>query len=58
MHDRGQVRSGIVTLTRDGIPAAELAAHIKAAGVNVSLSTPDYSRRDFDVARPRRDSCA
>jgi selenocysteine lyase/cysteine desulfurase len=49
VHDRGRIRSGIVTLTRDGIPAAELVAHIKASGVNVSLSTPDYSRRDFDT---------
>ena len=49
MHDRGRVRSGIVTLTRDGIPAAVLAAQIKASGVNVSLSTPDYARRDFDT---------
>jgi cysteine desulfurase/selenocysteine lyase len=31
------------------VPAAELAAHIKASGINVSLSTPDYSRHDFDA---------
>jgi selenocysteine lyase/cysteine desulfurase len=49
VHDRGAIRSGIVTLTRDGIPAAALAAHIKASGVNVSLSTPDYARRDFEA---------
>lgn len=49
VHDRGRVRSGIVTLTRDGTPAAVLAAQIKASGVNVSLSTPDYARRDFDT---------
>jgi cysteine desulfurase / selenocysteine lyase len=49
VHDRGRVRSGIVTLTRDGIPAAALAAQVKASGVNVSLSTPDYARHDFDT---------
>jgi selenocysteine lyase/cysteine desulfurase len=49
VHDRGRVRSGIVTLTRDGSTAAALAAHVKASGVNVSLSTPDYARRDFDT---------
>ena len=49
VHDRGRQRSGIVTLTRDGIPAHSLVTHIKAAGINVSLSTPDYSRRDFDA---------
>jgi cysteine desulfurase / selenocysteine lyase len=48
VHDRGLRRSGIVTLTRDGTTAADLAAHIKASGVNVSLSTPDYSRLDFE----------
>lgn len=41
-------RSGIVTLTRQGIAATDLVVQIKAAGVNVSLSTPDYSRIDFD----------
>ena len=46
--DRGAHPSGIVTITHSGIPAPELAARIKSAGVNVSLSTPDYSRIDFD----------
>ena len=43
-------RSGIVTITHDHMPAAELAPAIKARGVNVSLSTPDYSRDAFDTA--------
>ena len=49
VHDRGRIRSGIVTLTKAGTTAEALAAHIKATGVNVSLSTPDYSRIDFDA---------
>ena len=49
VHDRGAHRSGIVTFTRDGITAPALAGAVKTAGVNVSLSTPDYSRRDFDA---------
>jgi selenocysteine lyase/cysteine desulfurase len=48
VHDRGTHRSGIVTLTKIGVPAAEIVSSLKAAGVNVSLSTPDYSRIDFD----------
>jgi selenocysteine lyase/cysteine desulfurase len=48
INDRGIHRSGIVTFTRDGHSAADLVTHIKAAGINVSLSTPDYSRRDFE----------
>jgi cysteine desulfurase/selenocysteine lyase len=49
VHDRGRIRSGIVTLTKAGMSAEALATHIKATGVNVSLSTPDYSRIDFDA---------
>jgi selenocysteine lyase/cysteine desulfurase len=49
VHDRGHVRSGIVTMTKAGITAEALAAHVKGSGVNVSLSTPDYARRDFDA---------
>jgi cysteine desulfurase/selenocysteine lyase len=49
IRDRGVRRSGIVTITHDRIPAPELAQRIKAAGINVSLSTPDYSRIDFDA---------
>lgn len=51
VRDRGatpQQRSGIVTLTHSGIAAPELVGQIKAGRVNVSLSTPDYSRVDFD----------
>ena len=49
VHDRGLRQSGIVTFTRDGVAPAGLAAGVRAAGVNVSLSTPEYSRRDFDL---------
>ena len=48
VRDRGAYPSGIVTITHSAIAAPELAARIKSAGVNVSLSTPDYSRIDFD----------
>jgi len=45
--DRGAVRSGIVTFAHDDVEADALVAAIRAAGVNVSLSTPDYAVRDF-----------
>jgi selenocysteine lyase/cysteine desulfurase len=48
VRDRGLAKSGIVTFTHERIPAHELVPAIKAAGINVSLSTPDYSRIDFD----------
>lgn len=47
--DRGAHPGGIVTITHSAIAAPDLAARIKAGGVNVSLSTPDYSRIDFDA---------
>ena len=49
VRDRGVARSGIVTFTHDGVLAPELVRQITAAGINVSLSTPDYARRDFDA---------
>lgn len=48
VRDRGQWRSGIVTCTHEGLKAADLVTAIKAAGINVSLSTPDYARHDFE----------
>lgn len=46
--DRGTVRSGIVTFKVDGRPAADVVSALRAQRINVSLSTPDYSRHDFD----------
>jgi cysteine desulfurase/selenocysteine lyase len=49
IRDRGVHRSGIVTFTIDGLLAEELVPMIKAQGINVSLSTADYARVDFDA---------
>jgi selenocysteine lyase/cysteine desulfurase len=52
VRDRGgdpSVRSGIVTFTVDDVPAADVVGRIRAAGINVSLSTPDYARVDFET---------
>lgn len=46
VRDRGTHRSGIVTISATD-PAAIVNA-LRARGINTSLSTPDYSRRDFD----------
>jgi cysteine desulfurase/selenocysteine lyase len=51
VRDRGQVRTGIVTFTVDKLPAAAVVIAIRNAGINVSLSTPDYSLRDFRAQR-------
>ena len=47
VRDRGPHRGAIVTFTVDDVPAADVAAALKAAGVNVSVSTPEYALRDF-----------
>jgi cysteine desulfurase/selenocysteine lyase len=49
IRDRGVNRSGIVTFTHESVPAEELVPLIKAQGINVSLSTADYARVDFDA---------
>jgi selenocysteine lyase/cysteine desulfurase len=48
VHDRGLQLSGIVTFTHDRIDARQLVAQIRQAGINVSLSTPEYARVDFE----------
>lgn len=49
VRDRGTRRSGIVTFTSDTVDAEDLVPAIKATGINVSLSTADYARVDFDA---------
>lgn len=50
VHDRGPVRSGIVTFST-GEPAEAVMARLQAAEINVSVSSPGWSR--FDGAEPR-----
>jgi selenocysteine lyase/cysteine desulfurase len=52
VRDRGgdpSARSGIVTFTVDDVPAVDIVGRVGAAGINVSLSTPDYARVDFET---------
>jgi cysteine desulfurase / selenocysteine lyase len=49
VNDRGTTRTGIVTFSVEGRDAAEVVAAIKAAGVNVSYSSREYSIPDFDA---------
>ena len=48
VRDRGLSKSGIVTFTHGRIEAQTLVSLIREAKINVSLSTPDYARVDFD----------
>lgn len=47
--DRGEQRSGIVTFLHADLPAAEIASGLRARSINVSVSTPDYARHDFEA---------
>jgi selenocysteine lyase/cysteine desulfurase len=51
VHDRGLRRCGIVTFTHEAVPAADIAATARAAGVNVSVSSPSSTRLDADRRR-------
>jgi selenocysteine lyase/cysteine desulfurase len=49
LHDRGVDRCGIVTFTADGLDVYELAASLRAQGINISVSTIDFARYDFEA---------
>ena len=49
LHDRGVERCGIVTFTVDGVDVYELAASCRAQGINISVSTIDFARHDFEA---------
>lgn len=46
VHDKGQVRGGIVTFTVDGVAAADVHAALSRAGVNTSTTTPSHTLQD------------
>jgi cysteine desulfurase / selenocysteine lyase len=49
LHDRGVDRCGIVTFTIGGVDVHELAAGLRAQGINISVSTIDFARYDFEA---------
>jgi selenocysteine lyase/cysteine desulfurase len=49
LHDRGVERCGIVTFTVDGVDLYELAASLRAQHINISVSTIDFARYDFEA---------
>ncbi|MFI5053059.1 MAG: aminotransferase class V-fold PLP-dependent enzyme [Acidimicrobiia bacterium] len=48
LHDLGQERCGIVTFTIDGVDPFELAARLRTDAINISVSTIDFARFDFE----------
>jgi selenocysteine lyase/cysteine desulfurase len=49
LHDRGVERCGIVTFTIDGVDVYELAAALRGQAINISVSTIDFARYDFEA---------
>jgi selenocysteine lyase/cysteine desulfurase len=49
VHDRGVELCGIVTFTVDGVDVYELANELRAQGINISVSTVDFARYDFEA---------
>jgi selenocysteine lyase/cysteine desulfurase len=49
LHDPGVDRCGIVTFTIDGVDVYELAARLRTEAINISVSTIDYARYDFEA---------
>jgi cysteine desulfurase / selenocysteine lyase len=49
LHDRGREQCGIVTFTIDGVDVYELAARLRTEGINISVSTIDFARHDFEA---------
>jgi selenocysteine lyase/cysteine desulfurase len=49
LHDRGVEQCGIVTFTIDGVDVYELAARLREQHINISVSTIDFARYDFEA---------
>ena len=49
LHDRGVEQCGIVTFTVDGVDPSDLAALLRAQHINISVSTIDFARYDFEA---------
>ena len=49
LHDEGVEQCGIVTFTIAGVDEYELAARLRTEGINISVSTIDFARYDFEA---------
>jgi selenocysteine lyase/cysteine desulfurase len=47
-HDLGSTRCAIVTARLDGIPSAEVAAALRRAGINVTVTVPEHTQFDTE----------
>jgi cysteine desulfurase / selenocysteine lyase len=49
LHDEGIDQCGIVTFTIGGVDVYELSARLRTEGINISVSTIDFARYDFEA---------
>lgn len=49
VHDQGSERCAIVTFTREGTPAATVADRLREGGINVSVTSVESARYDFEA---------
>jgi selenocysteine lyase/cysteine desulfurase len=49
LHDRGRELCGIVTFTVEGVDPFALAGSLRDGGINISVSTVDFARFDFEA---------
>ena len=47
IHDKGRNKCGIVTFTKEGQPAEQIAENLRASNINVSVSTAGSARIDL-----------
>jgi cysteine desulfurase / selenocysteine lyase len=48
-HDLGRTKCGIVTFTVDGVDSEDLLTSLRAQSINVDISSPEFSRLDFEA---------
>jgi selenocysteine lyase/cysteine desulfurase len=49
LRDTGVEQCGIVTFTISGVDVFELASRLRTDGINISVSTIDFARYDFEA---------
>lgn len=49
VHDLGREKSGIVTFTKDGVPAKQIADSLRQQRINVSVAPVTAARLDFEA---------
>jgi len=48
-HDLGRTKCGIVTFTVDSVDSEDLLTSLRTQSINVDISTPEFSRLDFEA---------